>query len=136
MNLKNCASDLATYLGGNTISGLALVKGRNVFAAPPSPMASACVFLVNDGGEIEPLISTTPSALVRAGVRMTVLGTPGTPGFTAGEALAREAMLFLHQKIPSGYVGVRSLDGAPQYLGTDSDGRHQWEASLSAWYSG
>lgn len=136
MNTKNCASDLATYLGGNTVGGVALVLGRNTFAAPPSPMASACVFLTNDGGEVEPFIHPTASALFKAGVKLNVYGTAGTPGFTAGENLAREAMEFLHQKIPTGYVGVRSLDAAPQYLGPDATGRHRWEVSLSAWYVG
>ena len=132
---KNCASDIRDYLSGNTLSGLALLTGRNVFAQPPEPKPSMCIFLINDGGEIEPFMSPTPQCLCRARVRLTVYGTAGTSGFTAGEALAREALEFLHQKIPSGYVGVRSLDASPQYIGTDQTGRHQWDVSISAWYT-
>lgn len=134
MTLKESATDLAAALTGNTVGGIALVTGRNLFAAPPAPLQSAAVFLTEDGGVVEPYIGTG-TALFKAWVEVSIYGVAGQPGFIQGQALSKGVLGFLQQRSVTGYVSVVSLDGAPNYVEPDPDGRHRWTFRVETVYS-
>lgn len=137
LTLKNPASDLAVALNGQTVGGVALVSGENLFWRQMHPMPMGMVVqLLNTGGPPpEPYLSSTASSMYRSNVQALVFGMPGEDGFTAGEALARGVAGYLHQLIPSGYITILARDGAPVELPLDPDSqRHSWGIALEALY--
>src|SRR5574343_1374723 len=109
ITLKNAASDLAAALNGQTVGGVALVSGQNLFWRANHPDGwSLSVQLRNTGGQApEPYINgSSPQAVFRAGVQVLVYGVPGEDGFDAAETLARGVLGFLQQATVSGYVQI------------------------------
>lgn len=135
VTLKNPASDAAATLTGQTVGGVALVTGTNLFATQIHPMPQGLVVqLLNTGGFIEPYISPTAAAVAYANLQALVYGMPGEDGFSAGEALARGVVGFLQQTIPSGYISVTSVD-LYNYVGSDpGTQRHVWSANFRVRY--
>lgn len=137
--LKNCAADLATVLTGNTIGGLALVSGQNLFSKRLHPIPfSTAVFLLNSGGEPpQPYLQTTRKAFYNGRVQILVYSGPGVNQFDAGETLARGLAGYLHQLTTvSGYVAIYVRESSPNYLGEDKETqRHMWSLNVDAQYT-
>lgn len=136
--LRNPASDLAAALTGNTVGGVALTTGTNLFKTMIHPMPwSLCVQLLNTGGTApQPYIAgSTPESYFRSNVQVLVYGTPGEDGFEAGETLARGVIGQLMQTVPTGYVSVFAVESQPSYVGADPETqRHVWSFNLRAEY--
>ncbi len=137
MVLKNVASDLAAALTGQTVGGVALTSGSNLFFRQMHPMPQGeVVQLLNAGGPPpQPYLSPTASSFYRANVMCLVFGMPGEDGYTAGEALARGVAGYLHQLVPSGYITILCRDSSPQQLPIDPESqRHAWSIAIEALY--
>lgn len=137
MIFKNPASDLAAVVTGQTLGGVALVSGQNLFFEQIHPMPfSTSVFFLNSGGlPPEPYLSPTASAYLRPTVQVLVYATPGEDGFAEGEALTRGLAGYLQQLTVSGYVSVVFNESQASYLGMDGDTqRHMWSWNCRAEY--
>jgi hypothetical protein len=138
VNLKNPASDMATALDGETVGGVQLTTGQNLFYRMVHPMPMGLVVsLLNSGGDApEPYFASTPSAFFRATVQALIYGMPGEDGFVDGEALARGLIEELHQQPLSGYVAVYARDSQPAFLGADPETqRWQWSVNFELQYT-
>jgi hypothetical protein len=137
LTLKNPAADLAAALAGQTVGGVGLVVGENLFYHLVHPMPMGLVVrLLNTGGPPPvPYLSPTSSSFYAATVQCLVYGMPGDDGFASGEELARGVAGFLHQLIPSGYVTVFVRDAQPVLLPPDGDTqRHAWSLNFEVQY--
>lgn len=137
--MKNPAKDLATFLGGNTVAGVALVAapgaGANVFVGVMRPVSAVhparSVWLLNTGG-----IAPQPSMgkdedLHQAALQLRIRSNPGE--FTPGENLARGCFETLHRAEPIGYAAVLAT-GEPTYLEQDEQGCHHWALNFEVWW--
>jgi len=139
ITIKDPAGDLGTALNAQTVGGVALATGINLFTRQIHPMPmSLVVSLLNTGGSTpEPYLSPTASAYFRPAVQVLVYGTPGEDGFVAGEALSRGVLGQLQQATVSGYVSIRFQESQPTYVGPDPETmRHVWSMNLAAEYVG
>lgn len=138
ITLKNPASDLAAALTGNTVGGVALVSGTNLFFRQihPVPMGLQVVLLNTGSFAPEPYLSPTASAYFRDSVQVLVYGMPGEDGFGDGETLARGLAGELQQRAVSGYVSVTLVSGPFNYVGQDPDTqRHIWSLNVNMTYT-
>lgn len=137
VTLKNCASDVVTALNGQTLGGVALATGNNLFAYPtPYPLSDLVVEVVNPGGgEMAPYIGSTDKALATSPVQVLIHSSPGADGFSQGETLGRAVLGYLQQNVLSGYVTVLSREASPTWLGMDPETqRNSWSINLEAIY--
>jgi len=137
ITLKNPASDLAVALNGQTVGGVALSSGGNLYSTLIHPMPQGLVVSLLNGSSSEPApyLSPTPSAFFSASVQCLVYGSPGEDGFASGETLARGVIGQLHQASVSGYVAIFSRNSQPAYLGPDPQTqRHSWSFNLDCQY--
>jgi hypothetical protein len=114
MIIKDCASDLASALNGQTLGGVALVTDANLFDGQIHPLPSLAVFCLNtEGGAPVPYLAPTASAVLEGGVQVIVRSLAGNEGYALGAALARGVLGYLQQLVPSGYVSVLAVSSAP-----------------------
>lgn len=138
VTLKNCASDVASILDGQTLGGVLLALNGNLFSAPLLiPPTSLAVECINTGGSPpEPYVRTTDSAIMRGDVQLLIHSEPGTDGFTQGETLARAVLGYLQQYVMTGYVSLLAQESSPSWLGPDPETqRNSWSINLEAVYS-
>lgn len=136
MALKNPALDMATFLDGQSLGGVALVLGENLFCGPvrahdrtPSPS----VWLLNTSGPApEPYLSSTRAALFSPSVQAVVRSS--AVDFQDTEALGLELIRTLHQLVRPGYVTWLARESQPTYLGEDSDGHALFSANFETPY--
>lgn len=136
MSIKNPASDLRALLTGQTLAGVLLTSGTNLFAGQMRPddtsPSDPSVFLLNTGG-------SAPSAYVNTGglffptVQVMIRGAPDA--LEAGENLSRAVFNALHWLIPTGYIAVRARESQPFALGFDESNRPMWVINLECSYS-
>lgn len=133
--LLNPASDLVTAVTGQTLGGVALVSGRNLFSGEIPPNVTMAVFFLNSGGEPpEPYIGSDNQSVIRSNVVMMVRGVPGSVGYLNSETLARAVLGYIHLLSVSGYISIRAQHPHPDFIGADEMERPQWTASISATY--
>lgn len=133
--LLNPASDLVAAVTGQTLGGVALTSGENLFSGVIPQNVSMGVFLLNAGGEApEPYCGSDSQSVFRSTVVLMVRGVAGSVGYTDSETLARAVLGYLHLRSVSGYISVRALHPHPDFIGNDETGRPQWTAQISAWF--
>jgi len=138
MTLKNPAFDMASFLDGQSLGGVSLVLGENLFCGPvrahdrtPSPS----VWLLNTSGPApEPYLGSERAAYFSPSVQAVIRGS--AVDFQAAEALGLELVRTLHQLVRPGYVSWLALESQPTYLGEDSDGHSLFSANFAAPYDG
>ena len=138
MTPKTPASDLAAAMTGESVGGVSLTSGTNLFfrRLHPDPLTMA-VYLIDSGGEAPSAYvhGTTAEATFRARVVSTVYGPPGEDGFELGESLARGVHGFFHQQAISGYIAVYALEGGPSHNVDVATQRHVFTSSFEAVYN-
>jgi len=139
ITLKNLASDLASALDGQTVGGVVLTSGTNLFYTwrPPQMQGLTVQVFNDDARRPEPYLSPTAAAMFYARAQILVRSPPGEDGFTQGETLARGLIAFLQQRSVSGYVSITSQNSAPLYAtGPDeASQRHVFSCNVEASYS-
>lgn len=134
--LKNPASDMAAALTGQTLGGVALTSGTNLFANEVPPNLTMAVSLLNGAGEKpQPYIAGSTDSIFRALVTGYVRGVGGGVGYSNSETLARAVLGYMHLKTVSGYVSVEAEHTHPDYMGPDEQGRPQWTFLLRCTYT-
>lgn len=134
--LKDPATDLVAALNGQTIEGVALATGTNLWPThmrnveiTPSP----AVFLYNAGGPApQVLLGGHRQAIYAPSVQVLVRGPAGDD--PSGEKLARGVLAFLEQLVPAGYLSVFAQASAPAPLGEDSSQHSVWSFYVEARY--
>ncbi len=134
--LKNCASDMASALAGQTVGSVTLAASDNLFYRRVHPMPQGLVVqLLNVAGPSPMPFLGTGTSLYKGAVQCTIYGSPGEDGFAQGEALARGVAGYLHQLIPTGYISVFVRDGSPINQEPDPESqRHRWLVNIEAQY--
>jgi hypothetical protein len=139
ITLKNCASDMANSITGQSIGGETLTLGTNLFIRRIHPQAwSLSVVLLNIGGRApEGFISTTRSATFYGGVQCVVYAGPGEDGFATGEGVARGLLGYFQQigSSLSGYLTVLASESSPIPAYDSETDRHFWSINLEASYT-
>jgi hypothetical protein len=116
MALKDPAADLCALLDGQTLGGVLLSAGSNLFSAGRTEGTKPAVYLLNVGGEAPiGFLNNRGEALYQPQVQVLVEGVEDD--FSRAEALARAVFSALHLAAASGYVGVFCRDAQPMYLG-------------------
>lgn len=135
-DLKNAAADLVAALGGQTVGGVELVAGTNLFATHMRNVevtTSPAVFLFNSGGGAPELqLGGHRTAIYKPVVQVSVRGPAGDD--VSGETLARGVLAFLAQLVPAGYIGVFAQASAPSPVGEDSSQHQVWSFYVEARY--
>jgi hypothetical protein len=116
MALKDPAADLCTLLDGQTLGGVLLTSGSNLFSAGRTEGTRPAVYLLNVGGD-SPInfLNGNREALYTPQVQVLVEGVEDA--WATAEALARAVFGALHLATVAGYVGVFCRDAQPAYLG-------------------
>lgn len=134
--LKNPASDLATYLAGKTVGGVALVQATNLFVGKmrgndttPSPS----VWLLNTGGPPpEPYLGGSRQGFYRAQVQILVRGPAGD--MQTGEQIARDVFELVAQLQLTGYVSTFAQSAQPIWLLEDNAQHDVWVTNVECQY--
>lgn len=127
-------------LNGQTIGGVALATGTNLFRGPvrlndvgltPSP----CVFVLANGGNAPQPYLGQGEDMRYAGVTCSIRSAPDA--FAAGQTLARGVWARLQRATLttlSGATDCRCINSEPSYSGMDDDGFHEWTVQLEVLY--
>lgn len=136
MTIKDCASDVAAALAGQTLGGVALVADLNLFDGQLYPTPSLGVFCFNTAGSPPvPYLHSTASAVFEGGVQVLVRSPAGTDGYALGATLARAVLGFLQQNRPSGYVSLLSVDSSPGHAIDPDSQQNIFSLNFRARYS-
>lgn len=136
MNIKDCASDIAAALSGQTLGGVALLEGTNLFDGQIHPLPSLAVFCLNAGGYAPvPYLNPTASAVLEGAVQVLVRSVAGGEGYTLGAALARGVLGYLQQLVPSGYVSILAVDSSPAHTVDPDSEQNLFSMNFRARYS-
>lgn len=136
ITLKNPASDFASALTTQSVGGVTLTSGANLFFRylHPTPL-DLSVYLLNNGGEApEAYLSTTDQAVFHAQVQALIYGAPGEDGFDQAETLARGVLGFMQQNVLSGYISVFALSSQPLHIIEPDTQRHIFSIDFEARY--
>lgn len=136
MTIKDPAADAVTAMTGQTLGGVALVSGTNLFSSgmrPDDYVTAPAVFCLTTGGA-GPIayLNGNRAGMQRAALQTIIRG--GVGDFSGGETLARAVYAALHLLTPSGYVLFSARESAPVYLGDDEKNRGQWTINLECLY--
>lgn len=137
--MSDLSEDLAAHLAAD--GALALTVGANLFRSPPrAPTAiqgpggvpSACAFLWADGGrEPQRYMGSARGALEFLSVSVVYRG--GARAFELEEGKAHAMLRRLELAPVPGYVSVRVLQSAPEFLGWDEADLPRWRFFVEAW---
>ena len=133
VTFHDLATDLAAALTGQTLGGVALVTGTNLFAGMPDYVApSMAVIILNTGGPAPtPYLSPSKLAITHPSAQVLVHCTAGKPGYTLAQTLILAVMGALQQTAPSGYISLFARESTPTYV-SDVDGRGLFTANFEA----
>lgn len=134
--LKNPASDLATAITGQSLGGVTVTSGTNLFfrALHPIPIDSA-IYLLNLGGPPpDPYVTTAREAIYEAVVQAVTYSAPGEDGYDIGRALVAGFMGYVQQLSVSGYVSVLCNQAQPNYLVDPDTQRHVFTLDVTMRY--
>ena len=127
-------------LNGQTLGGVALVTGTNLFRGPPrlnlgGTTPVPCVFVLANGGSApQPYLGVGKDVRL-SGVLVVVRAAPDK--FAAGQSLARGVWTRL-QRAPldiTGAVDCQCQNSEPSYFGEDDDGLHEWNIQLQVTFT-
>lgn len=115
-------SDVATALQS---AGCGTV-GTSILAGPERPVSQGVpvevIFCSQRAGG--PPIMTFKATIYVLRVRVIIRAAPGD--YVAGTARAAAALVALHRRIISGYIGCIVLQSAPEYNGANDTGQLRW----------
>jgi len=135
VTFKDSASDIVTLLTGQTLGGVALVSGTNLFADFIYPFPSMSVHVMGqNGGKPQPYLHPTSAALMSPTVDVLVYGPAGNPGHDAAETLMLAVMGYLQQRAPSGYISCLCSESYPRQSIEPDTGRVLLTASFELRY--
>lgn len=136
MSLKDAAADVATFLSGQTVGGVALALSTNLYVGQMRALErtpAPAVFVLGTGGASPShYLGGHRTSLFRPSVQVMVRGPAGSD--TTGAAIAAAVYALLHQHVPTGYVSWNARDSAPVYLGPDPRQHGQWVINLECVY--
>jgi len=129
------ATAIVTLLSAQTLGGVTLTSGTNLFADFVYPFPTLSVHCLGQpGGKPQPFISSTDAALMSPNVDVLVYGYPGNAGHDAAETLMLAVMGYLQQSIPSGYISCLCSESYPRQTIEPETGRVLFTATFELRY--
>lgn len=137
MTLSDPAAALVTALTGQTLGGVVLTSGTNIFVGqlrPDDTSPSLSVFLLNSGGPAPtPYINGGGHAVFEPTVQVIIRGIPDS--MQAGAAVARAVFGFLYLSTIPGFIAIKARESQPFYLGFDDSNRPVWVINFECPYA-
>lgn len=135
VTFKDVAGDVASKLNGQTLGGLTLATGTNLFADFVYPFPSMSVHVLGQpGSKPQPFLHPTSAALMSPTVELLVYGPAGNPGHDAAETLMLAVMGYLQQVAITGYISCLCTESYPRQSIEPDTGRVLLSATFELRY--